>query len=269
MEKLNEFYIGWKDDLPGSSKAKIKIFLLAVFSLMVMVAVFYVPTQNKFANSVYDVGNTTEYEGYLFKDPVPMLVTIDKEGKRESILLVGYGKFGAIKTIENWEEENKKQLDKILVKLSGTKISYHGQKLLELTDEDDFVKWTDENQTRGRESMELHEVSLTGEIVDPKCYFGAMKPGYGKVHRSCAIRCLSGGIPPVLIDDEGKDHIILLPENTPVSSLFGTVSKRVNVKGKSLVIDSQLYIRITSESVEQIAQKYPVLLDQYVTYCTH
>ena len=43
----------------------------------------------------------------------------------------------------------------------------------------------------------LGRVSLTGEIVDSKCYPGVMKPGQGKTHRACAIRCLSGGVPAV------------------------------------------------------------------------
>ena len=43
----------------------------------------------------------------------------------------------------------------------------------------------------------LGRFSLTGEIVDSKCYPGVMKPGQGKTHRACAIRCLSGGVPAV------------------------------------------------------------------------
>jgi hypothetical protein len=29
-------------------------------------------------------------------------------------------------------------------------------------------------------------MTLTGEIVDSKCYLGVMNPGQGKVHRDCA-----------------------------------------------------------------------------------
>jgi hypothetical protein len=42
-------------------------------------------------------------------------------------------------------------------------------------------------------------VDLTGEIVDTKCYLGVMRPAVGKVHRACAARCLSGGVPPGLL----------------------------------------------------------------------
>ena len=69
---------------------------------------------------------------------------------------------------------------------------------------------------------------LTGEIIDPKCYYGAMNPGQGKPHLSCAIRCISGGIMPVLKYE--KDHIekyaILLgrqgePINQDIRDLIG------------------------------------------------
>jgi hypothetical protein len=43
------------------------------------------------------------------------------------------------------------------------------------------------------------QVTLRGEIVDSKCYLGVMNPGQFKPHRACAIQCLSGGIPPILV----------------------------------------------------------------------
>ena len=54
--------------------------------------------------------------------------------------------------------------------------------------------------------------TFVGEIVDSKCYFGVMNPGNGKVHRDCAARCISGGIPPALTvrDAAGTVRTILL-----------------------------------------------------------
>ncbi len=51
----------------------------------------------------------------------------------------------------------------------------------------------------GAPKRPLGRLTLRGQIIDPKCHFGAMKPGEGKVHRACAVRCISGGIPPVLM----------------------------------------------------------------------
>ena len=60
---------------------------------------------------------------------------------------------------------------------------------------------------------ELGIVQLTGEVLDPKCYFGVMKPGHGKPHRDCAIRCIEGGMSPVFYirneDGEANYYLIL------------------------------------------------------------
>ena len=54
--------------------------------------------------------------------------------------------------------------------------------------------------TRATERRTVAErVMLRGEIVDSKCYLGVMNPGEGTVHRDCAARCLSGGLPPMLV----------------------------------------------------------------------
>lgn len=45
----------------------------------------------------------------------------------------------------------------------------------------------------------LGRVTLLGEIVDSKCYLGAMKPRCGRTHRGCAILCLKGGVPPQFV----------------------------------------------------------------------
>jgi hypothetical protein len=47
-------------------------------------------------------------------------------------------------------------------------------------------------------AIRLGRVRLSGEIVDGKCYLGVMNPGEGKPHRDCAVRCISGGAPPLL-----------------------------------------------------------------------
>jgi hypothetical protein len=43
------------------------------------------------------------------------------------------------------------------------------------------------------------QVTLTGEIVDSKCFLGVMVPGEGVTHRGCAALCLRGGIPAALL----------------------------------------------------------------------
>jgi hypothetical protein len=58
---------------------------------------------------------------------------------------------------------------------------------------------------------DLGEVTVRGEIVDAKCYLGVMNPGNLKPHRACAINCIQGGIPPILLvhGEAGTLHLLL------------------------------------------------------------
>ena len=79
---------------------------------------------------------------------------------------------------------------------------------------------------------DLGEVQLTGEIVDSKCYFGVMNPGAGKVHRDCAVRCISGGIPPAfLVRDAGGNLVTLLLANWK-RELLEHIAEPVTIHGR-------------------------------------
>ena len=58
------------------------------------------------------------------------------------------------------------------------------------------------------------EATLIGEIVDSKCWSGAMNPGDGKAHRGCGSLCLLGGIPALFITTakDGAFHWYVLAD---------------------------------------------------------
>jgi hypothetical protein len=64
---------------------------------------------------------------------------------------------------------------------------------------------------------------LQGEILDPKCFAGAMKPGDGKTHKGCAALCLRGGIPPLF--RSGDDLYLLLDQD--LNAFGGEALQRV------------------------------------------
>lgn len=64
-----------------------------------------------------------------------------------------------------------------------------------------------------------------------------MRPATGKVHRGCAIRCLSGGAPPgLLVRDDQGDSLALL--------LAGSEGKRLDINwdlaARSLKVDGDV-----------------------------
>ena len=68
---------------------------------------------------------------------------------------------------------------------------------------------------------DLGTVTLTGEIVDTKCHFGVMKAGEGKVHRECAVRCISGGAPPGFLARDRSGEARLLHRSRFVATFSG------------------------------------------------
>jgi hypothetical protein len=96
----------------------------------------------------------------------------------------------------------------------------------------------------------LGEVRLQGEILDSKCWFGAMRPADGKLHKACASLCIRGGIPPaffargpagqaalMVLTDGGRAHgpDLLALVADPVR-LVGQVFRR----GDLLLLDAPL-----------------------------
>jgi hypothetical protein len=146
----------------------------------------------------WDADRQVTAEGILRETPYPF---IDAE---RSLLLVGQGKRGAARRV--------KGLDGATVRVRGSRLERDGVRLLELADEDDAVEVLGSGPSHAPEPASGPRVTLRGEVVDPKCYCGAMKPGDGKTHKACAALCLRGGIPPVLVtrDGDGKSRYYLL-----------------------------------------------------------
>jgi hypothetical protein len=103
-------------------------------------------------------------------------------------------------------------LDGRSVRLEGSLVFRNGETMIEVV-EDSIVEAPNVSVVQApRASEELGTVTLVGEIVDSKCYLGVMNPGSTKPHRACAVRCIAGGIPPLLVvrGDAGTTTTMLL-----------------------------------------------------------
>ena len=92
---------------------------------------------------------------------------------------------------------------------------------------------------------------LVGEIVDTKCYLGAMKPGRGKPHRSCASLCIRGGIPAALLvrTETGERELIHLvdPAGRPLGpELLEWVGQPVEIVGLLRREDDRSFLEVVA-----------------------
>jgi hypothetical protein len=150
----------------------------------------------------WDDGRPTTFVGIVYAEPYAMIrVPGGRPGDPPAtILLVEEGKFGA--------KDRVRPFDGRPVRVAGTLLSRDGWRMLELTAGEDGLRSADlpEHDLAGlRRSppRPLGRVTLRGEIVDSKCYLGAMKPGGGRTHRGCALLCLKGGVPPLFVPRNG------------------------------------------------------------------
>jgi len=99
-------------------------------------------------------------------------------------------------------------------------------------------------------------VTLKGEIIDPKCYLGAMKPGGGKTHKACAMLCISGGVPPMLVTrdaNEQETFYLLTTDQGGVANelVLPFVGDRVEVAGRLEEHGDLLLLRIVRDGLVQ------------------
>ena len=215
----NEFYIGWMPKAPASFATHLRKVLLTILAVVITVGVLVGLSQKKFSTGNFEFGTLTEVKGIYFNQPVPCIKVVNGKdilGRLSyvTIPLVGFGKMGAEGVISDIEKEKQASFNQKEISLKGTLLYDDGKLLMQIDGNDKPVvrigEIADASLLPALEN--LGEMQIKGEIIDPKCYFGVMKPGQGKPHKDCAIRCILGGIAPVLrvTNDEGAANYYLM-----------------------------------------------------------
>lgn len=238
MNDQDEFFIGWQGKAPPRTAGYLKGIVLLGLVLGVVVAVLVPLLQDTVARDVaFDFGNLRKFSGVMVKEPVPMLIGDDGV----VYYLVNPLKFGFAPDVA--EEFHLRH-----VTLQGTWIGRENQVMLEAVPES--VRGTSEAIAASHPLGEVRDggaVTLRGEIVDSKCYLGVMNPGNLKPHRACAINCIQGGVPPVLLvrDREGRASYFLLvgPAGEAVNAeILPLVAEPVAVTGSLKIQGNQLIL---------------------------
>jgi hypothetical protein len=195
------FYVGYLP-LPERDRGFLRRFLPAALAAIAGLGLAIARGQKDPGDGQWALHQEISLEGTVTVNPYAVLYTQDA-GVARAVLLVEEGKFGAA--------ERMKPLAGGYVKIRGTLLHRDGRNMLEIADSDGAVQAV-ARRTATIPAVETQGVrTLRGEVIDPKCYLGAMKPGGGKTHKACAELCMAGGIPPMLaVWEKGHEVFYLL-----------------------------------------------------------
>jgi hypothetical protein len=235
MSPNDDFFIGYEkvperlgSQLTGIASA---LGLLAVGSAAVL-AVGHARLQG----GAFAFGDPRPLSGIVATTPYPA-IQLDTDDTGRAALLVAQGKHGLSLAAASGQR----------IRLDGARIARGDAVMLEVVP--DSVMKLDGGNSSNAESAAATEVTVTGEIVDSKCFLGVMVPGDGTTHRDCASLCIRGGIPPALLvrDRAGRSVLVLLTSDAPdrlrgrAVSLAGSaveVSGRLTRRGGWFVLES-------------------------------
>ena len=216
MPSESEFYVGYLP-MPCRLKKTIRGAVLSLGGVSVAVAAILLAGQHPFAESRFEFQDYREFRGSFRAEPYPALAI---PGQGLPWLLVAPGKHGAGD----------------LRKFDGHEVQLKGERIIR--GEDHMIELLPGTLRVGASAgpppaaIDLGPVEMTGEIVDSKCYFGVMNPGSGKVHRDCAVRCISGGIPPAfLVSDASGRTVTLLLANWK-HELLDHIAEPITIRGR-------------------------------------
>ena len=194
----DDFYVGYLPKAPAGLGKIVARIAAGVLLAGLIAGGLLIFGQPPFATSKFEYGEYRDYVGVIEEWPYPILVT-----DNASFLLVAPGKHGLSDTAKGLQGKH--------VQLKGSLIERAPDRMLEVLP-GSIAVGAQQSQAALRSTIALGPVTLRGEIVDTKCYLGVMNPGERKVHRDCAVRCISGGAPPALLarDASGDARILLL-----------------------------------------------------------
>jgi methionine sulfoxide reductase heme-binding subunit len=238
------FYIGYAPHAPPPLARHTRQAVVTILSLAAGSVATLALAQPQFAATTFEYGHPRTISGRLFAHPYPMLVT-DSSGGPRQYLLAGQGKHGA-----------QAPVDGRLVSVLGTLIRRDNSAMLEVSS----ISLADSGTAEPPPAQtDLGNFTLTGEIVDSKCWSGVMAPGEGKTHLACAVRCLSGGLPPLLVitDEDGHQRHLILTDAAggPMPrAILRSVGRPVTVSGRLLKEGELFFLRAAPAAIRPAVQ---------------
>jgi len=241
MNDTDPFYIGWQAQAPRPLRACLRGIVLILLSVAALLGAGLSLAQRTIGVSVFDWGRVQSFSGILQAQPYPHLL-VPRPGAASGP--EAFSRYYLVQTFKHGlDPAQVNRLAGRHVTLQGTLIYRDTQTMIEVVP--GTLAAAEANQAGSPETtgvmapapaVPLGRQTLVGEIVDSKCYLGVMNPGSRIPHRACAIHCIRGGIPPVLLvrPPDGSSFCLLLvsASGQPVNrEVLDMVAEPVEITG--------------------------------------
>ncbi len=251
--EANDFYVGYHPRSPRRYARVTGAVAAGLVAGSAAAAAGLAASQDPAGRGIFEYGILREFHGTIVERPYPMLLVArpgitGREAAYSRYLLVAPGKHGAQTLVAGHDGHQARTRARV--------ISREGSLMLEISTAHFEVGAAARPFGPPAAPIALGRRRLLGEILDSKCWLGVMKPATGTVHRGCATRCLSGGIPPLLsVHDPAipaAQVLLLGPTGAPAHGwLKDHVGGRVAVEGELRLEGDLAVMRVESVSPER------------------
>lgn len=252
MNNKDTFFVGYLV-LPKNTTYFLKIFLPILFLSIVMMGFLLARYQNA-ANKGegWDpTGKTAiSIKAFVLTKPYA-LAQFQYQSKTRTAILTSMTKSGVQKRLQGFNNQ--------WLQLKGIMTKHNNHFVFSLLDDKNAITVlkTQANTAKVMFKKNKNIKTLEGEIIDPKCYVGAMKPGEGKTHKACATLCIKGGIPPVLLVKNflftEKFYLLLDKHGEPVLDIIVPfIGDLVKAKGSLEQWGDLWFFRLQDNSIKRL-----------------
>jgi hypothetical protein len=225
---MSDFYIGYLPKSPAGLARRTRRTAIGLLVLCAAVAALLVFVQRPFAAAAFEFREWREFTGLVVEHPYPLLLVPHPGGGQSRYLLAAPGKHGAGDLVKGLAGRQVRLRAQLIYRDQHTMVELDPASIRVVPASQDAPTLPAAAPPRATAT------TLTGEIVDTKCYFGVMNPGRGKVHRDCAARCIAGGLPPALVDQHGEVYLLVGTDERALApgALAGFVGEPVSIHGE-------------------------------------
>ena len=198
----------------------------------------------------WDPSKVETWRGRLVMDPYPRLRFVDSSGTPGSALIGCPDKCGVALELAEYVDR--------LVEVSGSAAVRGDHLMITASKPFGWIRVVETAPPPAPAALEtLGSLTLEGELMDAKCWLGAMRPGEGLTHKGCAELCVRSGLPLLFVtggpERDRRVFIALAPDGQPLDqTILPWVADPVRVTGSVSREDGWLRLRLSPGGLQRL-----------------